>query len=155
MNLKLYKMDEYIEKKPKLTFTNFIKEKIEKMSENLYIEMKSFYKQKNKKMPSEHYIYLLYDNDIVIGFRHFLVNIESKSAELFAIAVDPQFQKQGYAKKMITLSIDFLISLNIKKIKVPLIKSYELGIVTLEKYYSNVIKKKYDNIEWNIEISNA
>ena len=155
MNLDFYKMDEYIKIKPKLTFTNFIKEKIEKMSENLYIEMKSFYKQKNKKMPSEHYIYLLYNNDIVIGFRHFLVNTESKSAELFAIAVDPQFQKQGYAKKMINLSIEFLISLNIKKIKVPLIKSNELGLVTLEKYYSNVITKKYDNIEWNIEISNA
>lgn len=118
------------------------------MPENLYNDMYSYY---NEKMPSEHYLYLMFNKKTIIGFQHFLFYPQNKNAELFAIAVDPEFQNRGYAKNMINESINFLISLNCTQIKVSLIKSEE-EIVILENYFETLVKV-YKNIKFVIEKS--
>jgi GNAT superfamily N-acetyltransferase len=155
MEIKLYEIEEYFQKKPALQFSPYIQEKIETMGTNLYTEMKKFYDSKEEDIPTNHYIYLLQDKTDIVGFRYFYLNSKTNFSELFAIAVDPSYRKKGYAKEMIEKSIEFLISQGVKKIKVPLIKSSEAQIVLLKDYYLNSIQQKYNNIDWEIHVSEA
>lgn len=155
MEIKLYEIEEYFQKKAALQFSPYIQEKIETMGPNLYTKMKKFYDGKEEDIPTSHYIYLLQDKTCIVGFRYFYLNLYTNFSELFAIAVDPSYRKRGYAKKMIEKSIEFLIFQGVEKIKVPLVKSPEEQIVILKYYYLNSIQQKYENIDWEIHVSEA
>lgn len=131
----------------KYSMTPYIHDNIE-TGIRLYREMKKFYDTAEKVMPTEHYLYLLLDDILVVGYRYLYIYPENKMGELFSIAIDPAYRKKGYAKILIQIAIEFMRKKDIKKIKVPLIKT-ETDFCILKKHY-DLLKEENTDMDFYI-----
>lgn len=88
-----------------------------------------------------HHLYLLVD-DKIIGFRYFYFPSKGKYCELFAVFIDPNYRKKGFASKLIEQSIDFSNKKGITKFVVRISvdnKPYKEGLLS---FYDKLCEKR-------------
>lgn len=152
MNLVLHEVDDvFLTKLDEFQFTPYIINKSKDGGFLLYRQMKEFYSKKQKSIPTKHYVFFVIKDEFIIGYRYIYINYERQEACLFAIAVDPNHRRHGYAKKLINTAIDFCKEHGVKKIDVPLTKDEEEFYV-LEQFY-NLCATQNLELEFNISLN--
>lgn len=150
MNLEIHEVnDVFFEEMDQFDFTDYIKEKIW-TGLGIHKDMKRFY---GDEIPYKQFIFFLMDDSRkIVGYRYIFFNTKESFGSLFSIAVDPDYQKKGYAKNMIFSSIDLMIENGIRSMKTTLIFDDIEKKYILKDIY-DACKVKYPQVKFNIELS--
>ena len=70
---------------------------------------------------------ILKDHNWIIGHLSIRKNKESKSAHLFHLIIDPNYQREGYAKKLISHAEKMIMENNINKITINVMKKNQIA----------------------------
>jgi N-acetylglutamate synthase-like GNAT family acetyltransferase len=144
---------EFIDSLGKYNLTDYVRDSCIKVGLKLYVDMKEFYKSKSKELPTRHFVVFIKENCSIVGYRHFYYNPSNSTAELFSISIDPAHRGQGYAKELIIYAIEHLLGVDVKTIRVPIIKNDSANEFLLERYYKDVIVPKYPMVDFELVIS--